>query len=357
MTAGHLRKPTGEPATLACRLIAGISQASWRGGSLGRSHSGPGWVGQGRGGGVSGRSVRGPGGRGRGSRGPRGSQRGDGGAGAGCAAARGPAGEEGDRGPHRGPRAVGRASRPSAGSAGPSRGCRRSGPPGRSRHISPPHPGSPPWLAPSSVSCGSAATRGGSRRRRGGEAGRGWGACGGERGGAQATAAERRRPQRRGPGALAGSRLRLLSAASPPPAGGYGSSRIPPGPRTDLPGPTARADSAVPAWRGPARGRPTWGAGGRAIPGRLPAGGFRRGGDPTARSGSAVPPDLPGRPARAAARLPIAAGRRVGSGTSVFRKIPRDRRPRLWAPSLGRIPSDEDRASGTGVQEAQESFV
>lgn len=350
MTAGHLRKPTREPATLACRLRAGISQASWRGGSLGRSTAGPaGSVRAGAGvcrGGPSG----GPGGRGRGARGPCGSQRGDGGAGAGCAAARGPAGEEGDRGPHRGPRAVGRASRPSAGSAGPSRGCRRSGPPGRSRHISPPHPGSPPWLAPSSVSCGSAATRGGSRRRRGGEAGRGWGR-------AEASGEERRRPRRRGPGALAGLRLRLLSAASPPPVGRYGSSRIPPGPRTDLPGPTARADSAVPAWRGPARGRPTWGPGVRAIPGRLTAGGFRRGGDPAACSGSDVPPDLPGRPARAAARLPIAARRRVGVGTSVFRKIPRDRRPRLWAPSLGRILSGEDRASGTGVQEAQESLV
>lgn len=55
------------------------------------------------------------------------------------------------------------------------------------------------------------------------------GACGGERGGAQETAAAAA-----GPGALAGSQLRLLTAASPPPAGSYGASRIPPGPGTEL---------------------------------------------------------------------------------------------------------------------------
>lgn len=213
MTAGHLRKPTGEPATLACRLRAGISQASWRGGSLGRSTAGPaGSVRAGAGvcrGGPSG----GPSERGRGARGPCGSQRGDGGAGAGCAAARGPAGEEGDRGPHRGPRAVDRASRPSAGSAGPSRGCRRSGPPGRSRHISPPHPGSPPWLAPFFRFL---RERSDERRKPPSPRRRGWpglGACGGERGGAQATAA-------------AGPR-RAGGLAAPPPLGGLPAPRGP----------------------------------------------------------------------------------------------------------------------------------
>lgn len=77
-----------------------------------------------------------------------------------------------------------------------------------------------------------------------------------------------------GPGGLAGSQLRLLTAASPPPAGPYGASRIPPGPRTELPGLEVGDYSAVRARRRHARSRPTLvgggGVGGRYQPGCPP---------------------------------------------------------------------------------------
>ena len=102
-------------------------------------------------------------------------------------------------------------------------------------------------------------------------------------------------PRRRGPGALAGSQLRLLTAASPPPAGRYGASRIP-----LAPGLGSAAGPSEPArWPLPARtgSGPTdlEGEGGvRAIPGRLAAGGallkgFRRGVDPAASLSNAMP--------------------------------------------------------------------
>lgn len=252
---------TGVPATLASQLRAGISKASWCRGNLrepipGPARPSPGQSGQGRG--CVGMLPPGALRRDLGGRGPpAGSRRGDGGGGGGLHGGLGTRQVgKGHRGPHRGPRAVGRASPPSAGSAGPSRGCRRSGPPGRSRHISPPHPGSPPWLALSSVSSSGAATEDGSRGRDGGEPARG--------GGVRWRAGRRAEDRGGGPGGLAGSRLRLLTAASPPPAGRYNASRIPPGPRTELPGLDVGADSPVRALRRQARSRPTSGLGGEA---------------------------------------------------------------------------------------------
>ena len=205
---------------------------------------------------------------------PAGSRRGDGGGGGGLHGGLGTRQVgKGHRGPHRGPRAVGRASPPSAGSAGPSRGCRRSGPPGRSRHISPPHPGSPPWLALSSVSSGGAATEDGSRGRDGGEPA-GVGACGGERGGEQRTVA------------AAPADWRALGSAS---------SRRPPRPpraattrvaSLRAPGPSSRACTSV-RTRLSVRCAGRLGAdqlrgweGRRAIPAPRPAGGLRRGRGP-----------------------------------------------------------------------------
>lgn len=234
MAAGHFRNRIREPATLACQVRGGISQAGWcRGSRAARAEPIPspardGW---GRGEGVSGCSSPGFGGGVGLTRGPASCQWGDGGGGGGLRGRLG-AGQagKGHQGPHRGPRAVGRASPPSAGSAGPFRGCRRSRPPGRSPHISPLHPGSPPWFMPSSVSSGSAA--------RGAEAAAAEearparvGACGGERGGAQRP----RRRQRQRPGGL----------AAPPLHGGLPAPRGPLRREPHLPGLGVQADWAV----------------------------------------------------------------------------------------------------------------
>lgn len=65
-----------------------------------------------------------------------------------------------------------------------------------------------------------------------------------------------------------------------------------------------------------------WGGGRRAIPARLPAGGFRRGGDPASRLSCAVPPDLPARPTQAGARLPGRLGDGWGWGRFFTGAIP-----------------------------------
>lgn len=214
---------------------------------------------------------------------------------------------------------MGRASPPSAGSAGPSHGCRRSGPPGRSRHISPPHPGSPPWLALSSASSSSAATGGRTPRPRRRLAGPGWGravASGEESRGSW----RRRRPGRTG------------GLTAPPPHGGLPAPRgplrrepHPSGPPDRAPGPGSRRLLGCPC-AAPTRSEPTnvggGGGGRRAIPARLPAGGFRRGGDPASRLSCAVPPDLPARPTQAGARLPGRLGDGWGWGRFFTGAIP-----------------------------------
>lgn len=126
-----------------------------------------------------------------------------------------------------------------------------------------------------------------------------------------------------GPGGLAGSRLRLLAAASPPPAGRYHASRIPPGPRTELPGLGVGADSAVRARRRRARSRPTSGWRGEAGD-TSPA--ARRGTAPRwgpgHRLGSAVPPDLPARPAQAGTAFRAAGATDGDWGRSLTGKFP-----------------------------------
>lgn len=258
--------------------------------------------------------------RGRLTRGPAGSRRSDDGVEGGLRGSVGTQqGGKGHRGPHRGPTAVDRASRPSAGNAGPSRDYRRSGPPGLFRHISPPHLGSPPWLTPSSVSSGSAATRGGSRRR-GGEAGPGGGVR--RRAGRSAETAATAT-------AAAAADWRARSSASsqwprrPPRAATARAAS--PSPGVELPGLGIRADSVVRARRGEAQGRTNRG-GGQATTARRPTGVFRRSGD--------LPLTLAVHCPLTNARSPKSAGATYACKLEmlVSRKITRNRRPRLRNP-------------------------
>lgn len=201
MRTGHFRKRFGEPTTLAVsRAAATRRQAGAEGVSDSLFPGGPGPGDRRTAGLLFPRTPRRLAGQGPAS----------GGEGASCATARPQGRREGVLRSHRGPRAEGRASPPSEGSAGPSRGCRHSGPPGRSRHISLPHPGSPPWLAPGSLSSGRTATTGKPPPpppRRGQP---GWGR-------AAANGEEHRGPWRRRPGRTGGPRSSASSQRPPRP--------------------------------------------------------------------------------------------------------------------------------------------
>ena len=153
--------------------------------------------------------------------------------------------------------------------------------------------------------------------------------------------------------------------SAPPPHGGLPAPRgplqgesHPSEPPDRAPGPARRCGLACPC-AAPAGSEPTnfgVGRGGGRYQPRGPPGDCAEVGAPATRLGSAVPPDLPGRPAQAGTAFQ-AAGATEESGDAPYRKIPRDRRARLWAPlSLGRFRSGEYRrcqslcsASGTGV--------
>lgn len=154
-----------------------------------------------------------------------------------------------------------------------------------------------------------------------------------------------------GPGGLAGSQLRLLTAASPPPAGPYGASLIPPGPWTELPGLGVGAGSAVSARRRHARSRPTpetggegeGGVGGRYQPGCPPGDSVEAGTGPPAFAAPCPLTSQRGQRRREPA-FRAAGATDGGWGRWFTGKIPGIKGPLLGPFSLGRFRSGEYRA-------------